>query len=144
MLASLLFKQTKTWQNKNRIRWDSIIYILLRCFYALLNLKKFVSSLCSFIIIITVNIDIKQSTKRYLWFFNISSLFSIRVWENHSTTIDNPQADVLHLLLSICGRSSLSNLKGVFCSVEIKESNWKSMKLKYKLHSHGMLIFLFT
>lgn len=143
MLASLLFKQTKTWQNKNRIRWDSIIYILLRCFYALLNLKKFVSSLCSFIIIITVNIDIKQSTKRYLWFFNISILFSIRVWENHSTTIDNPQADVLHLLLSICGRS-LSNLKGVFCSVEIKESNWKSMKLKYKLHSHGMLIFLFT
>lgn len=143
MLASLLFKQTKTWQNKNRIRWDSIIYILLRCFYALLNLKKNVSSLCSFIIIITVNIDIKRSTKRYLWFFNISSLFSIRVWENHSTTIDNPQADVLHLLLSICGRS-LSNLKGVFCSVEIKESNWKSMKLKYKLHSHGMLIFLFT
>lgn len=143
MLASLLFKQTKTWQNKNRIRWDSIIYILLRCFYALLNLKKIVSSLCSFIIIITVNIDIKRSKKRYLWFFNISSLFSIRVWENHSTTIDNPQADVLHLLLSICGRS-LSNLKGVFCSVEIKESNWKSMKLKYKLHSHGMLIFLFT
>lgn len=143
MLASLLFKQTKSWQNKNRIRWDSIIYILLRCFYALLNLKKIVSSLCSFIIIITVNIDIKRSTKRYLWFFNISSLFSIRVWENHSTTIDNPQADVLHLLLSICGRS-LSNLKGVFCSVEIKESNWKSMKLKYKLHSHGMLIFLFT
>lgn len=143
MLASLLFKQTKTWQNKNRIRWDSIIYILLRCFYALLNLKKIVSSLCSFIIIITVDIDIKRSKKRYLWFFNISSLFSIRVWENHSTTIDNPQADVLHLLLSICGRS-LSNLKGVFCSVEIKESNWKSMKLKYKLHSHGMLIFLFT
>lgn len=143
MLASLLFKQTKTWQNKNRIRWDSIIYILLRCFYALLNLKKIVSSLCSFIIIITVNIDIKRSTKRYLWFFNISSLFSIRVWENNSTTIDNPQADVLHLLLSICGRS-LSNLKGVFCSVEIKESNWKKMKLKYKLHSHGMLIFLFT
>lgn len=143
MLASLLFKQTKTWQNKNRIRWDSIIYILLRCFYALLNLKKIVSSLCSFIIIITVNIDIKRSKKRYLWFFNISILFSIRVWENHSTTIDNPQADVLHLLLSICGRS-LSNLKGVFCSVEIKESNWKSMKLKYKLHSHGMLIFLFT
>lgn len=143
MLASLLFKQTKTWQNKNRIRWDSIIYILLRCFYSLLNFKKIVSSLCSFIIIITVNIDIKRSTKRYLWFFNISSLFSIRVWENHSTTIDNPQADVLHLLLSICGRS-LSNLKGVFCSVEIKESNWKSMKLKYKLHSHGMLIFLFT
>lgn len=143
MLASLLFKQTKTWQNKNRIRWDSIIYILLRCFYALLNFKKIVSSLCSFIIIITVNIDIKRSKKRYLWFFNISSLFSIRVWENHSTTIDNPQADVLHLLLSICGRS-LSNLKGVFCSVEIKESNWKKMKLKYKLHSHGMLIFLFT